>query len=169
MKYVGTLLAAVLTLTVVATVAVFSFLPSQPESEAAKAGGAPLVTVSAPVTVEPPHTEAELTQREATYQKQVAQLEQTLQARQAAYQTQMRQVGEQVAATQNQLNQLQTQAEALSRQVAELETLRVDRLAAYQSELANAQELYDGRFAEIQQAIAEVQSRLAEANTNLGR
>lgn len=169
MKYLSTMLAVGLTLLVVITVEIFSFLPAQAEPETAEVVIEPLATLPTSALIESSQIEADFGQRETAYQEQIMQLDQTLQDRQSDYQTQIQQMGGQIVVAQNQLNQLQAQAETLSQQTAELETLRVNQIANYQTELAQAQELYNARFIEIQQAIAQAQTRLAEANTKLGR
>ncbi|MCB0191285.1 MAG: hypothetical protein KDJ65_05020 [Anaerolineae bacterium] len=169
MKYLGTILAVGLTMFVIVTVGVFSFLPTEAEPAAAESIPEPLPVPSLPASFEPNRLKTELTGRETLYQTQIADLDQTLQERQSIYHHQIQDMSSQLATAQNQLSQLQAQAETLSQQTHELQTLHDSRVATYQDELTKAQTVYATRFTEIQQAIADAQARLAEANARLGR
>ncbi|MCB0212811.1 MAG: hypothetical protein KDJ52_25940 [Anaerolineae bacterium] len=169
MKYLGTVLAIGLTLLIVIAVGMFSFLPAEAEPASVEDVTESLATPSLPTAVEPASLEADLTTRETLYQAQITQLDQTLQERQAVYQGQIQEMSNQLVTAQSQLSQLQDQADTLSQQTNELKTLHDNRIATYQDELGKAQALYATRFTEIQQAIADAQARLAEANARLGR
>lgn len=169
MKTLGTLLAGALTLLILVAVGAFMFMPADTGAEAADIVVAGTPTLVPPAAPAPPSIEAELARREETYQAQMAQLDQTLQERHTAYQSQIQQIGGQLATAQHQLDQLQVQAEAFAQQAAQLEATRAERLGLYQTQLEQARRQYETRFAEIQQAIGQVQGQLAEANAQLGR
>ena len=169
MKLLGSLLAGALTLLIIVVVGAFVFMPVNTEAEPAEVVVPDAPTLAAPAVPVASQIEADLARREESYQTQMTQLDQTLQDRHATYQNQIQQIGEQLAVAQNQLDQLQTQAEALSQQAAQLESTRAERLAQYQSQLEQARQQYEARFAEIQQAIGQAQTQLAEANARLGR
>ena len=81
----------------------------------------------------------------------------------------MESVAGQLATTQSNFTQLQSQEQAFLAQVAELETTRTERLNTYKTQLQQAQAQYQPRFAELQTRINELQQQLAEANAMLGQ
>jgi hypothetical protein len=180
MKYLSALAAFILTLWTVAIVATFSFLPSEPTPEVSKSPSTPvkgdlaaaplaIQPVVAPVVVDHSQIETELARREAIYQDQIAQLDQALQERQATYLSQLETLNAQLTAAQNQFDSLKLQEENLLAKVAELDTIRAERLSAYQTQLQQAQEQYGVRYAEAEAMLGEIQTKLAEANVQLGR
>src|SRR5690606_33046809 len=102
-------------------------------------------------------------------QGQVAQLDQTIQQGQQTYQEQLHLLNGQAAGTHEQLAALQAQEKNLADQVAQLETARAERLYQYQAQLSQAQPQYSSRFNDLQTQLAQIQSRLVEANAQLGR
>lgn len=174
MRYVGTILASILALSIVGAVAIFSFLPHEETSTGiSKAEETVEFTAAeqapAPITIDPTQIEAGLAERKLSYQGQINQLDQALQERQATYQNQIELLSTQVASAQNKLDELQAREEGLKSQVAELGATRTERVSGYQSQLEQVQAQYNARFAEIEQAITEAQTKLAEANAQLGR
>lgn len=176
MKIIGSLLAAALTMAVILVIVVYSFIPAAKPAENVMAdqAAADVLTMQVLPTMPPPtadtaQLEAALVQREAVYQEQISQLQQALQERQATYQSQIDSMSGQLATTQSNLTQLQSQEQALAVQITDLETTRNERLAAYQSQLQQAQAQYQSRFAELQARINELQQQLAEANAVLGQ
>jgi DNA repair exonuclease SbcCD ATPase subunit len=177
MRHLGATLAGGLTFVIVLLVGIFSFLPAQEatqSTEAQPAASIPSGAQSAAVQfVTPPVmdtavVEADLARREAIYQSQIAQLDQALQERQGTYQTQIQSLNTQVTTVQNELEELNAVEQSLLAQIAELETARAERLATYQSQLEQAKAQYNARFAEMQSMLNEIQTKLAEANTQLG-
>lgn len=161
LKHLGILLAGGITFIIVFAVGIFSFLPQEQPPQ-------PAVVV--PAT--PPNAdqlEASLSKREATYQAQITQSGQTLQERQTTYQAQLEELNTQIMAAQQQLNQLKAQEQNLLGQAAQLETSRAERLTTYQSQLEQVQNQYQERFIQWQNQLAEAQTRLNEANAQLGR
>jgi hypothetical protein len=168
MKYLGPILAGGLTLIIVVVVGIFSFLPtapSAPVSVAQPQAAAPI----APPTLMPVAANAASVEREAAYQSQIQQLTLAYQQRQAAYQGQIQEMANQVNAAQGQLNQLKTQEQALPPQLTQLEAARAERLKVYQAQLAQAQKQYSDQLAQLQAQLNEAQSKLAQANAQLGR
>lgn len=170
MKLIGVFIASGLTLLVIGAVGIFSFLPpnkpAQPVETAPVIEPTPVVEQVGP---DLPQIEATLAQREAVYQQQIAGLNQALQERQTTYHSQIQQLEAQIAAAQNQLNQLKAQEQNLLAQVAQLETGRAERLATYQAQLQQAKEQYLARYTQLQSQLTEIQTRLAQANAQLGR
>lgn len=174
MKYFGALLASLVTALILIAVGIFSFLPADelPPVEAAaaeSAGTESTVSLPVPPPIDMAAVETTLAQRDTVYQGQLGELEQSLQERQTTYQTQIQQVSAQVAATQGRLTELQALETELTAQVAQYDAARRERLATYQTQLAQLQAQYQARFAELEQALTQAQSRLAEANAQLGR
>jgi chromosome segregation ATPase len=159
-KYFAVLLAGGLTLLVVLAVGIFSFLPQEEPPQPA------VVVPVAPATSQ---LEASLAEREATYQAQIAKLNQTLQERRATYQTHMQDTNAQIATAQQQLNALKAQEQNLLGQAAQLETTRAERLAAYQTQLEQAQGQYSVRYTELQAQLNEARTNLANAQAQLGQ
>jgi chromosome segregation ATPase len=160
MKHLGILLAGALTLLVVFTAGIFSFLPQEAPAQPA------VVVSAAPTTAE---VQVNVAEREAAYQAQITKLNQTLGERQATYQTQMQELNTQIAAVQKQLSELKALEQNLLGQAAQLETTRAERLATYQSQLEQVQSQYNARYTQLQTQLTEAQTKLAEANTQLGR
>ncbi len=174
MKYVGVSLAVGLTLLIVIAVGIFSFLPQiqQPPAETVPPPEpvAPLtLDVSQSSTQGVTQPEEDMARREAVYQGQIGQLEQTLQAHQTTYQEQVDLLTGQVATAQAHLDELTAQEEALTGQIAELEGTRTERLALYDSQLTQARRQYEARYAELQAQLEEVLTNLEQANAQLGR
>ena len=174
MKHLGVLLASGLTLLIILMIGIFSFLP--PQSAGSQVTAAETVVtvptsqpVILPAALDMSQVEANLAQREAIYQGQITQLDQALQTRQTSYQLQIQTLSSQVETLQNQLNDLQTQEQNLLAQLAELETGRAERLAIYQTQLEQARNQYNQRYAEMQAQLNEAQTRLAEVNAQLGQ
>jgi len=175
MKYMGPLLAGLLTLTIVLVVGIYSFLPAQPALDT------PPATVDTPVqapgarqTIAPQpvdmaQIESTMAQRQAIYQEQIGQLDQALQQRQTVYQTQIQELTGQMTTINQQLEEMAQQTQTLQAQIDQLETTRTERLAVYQTQLQQAQSQYTSRQTELQTQLQTVQSQLAEANAQLGR
>lgn len=173
MKHLGPLLAGGLTLAVVMVIAVFSFLPPQvlPQSEQAEVAATDNLA-STQIVISPVDTsqlEATMAEREATYQAQIEELGRALQERQAIYQGQIQELTAQIAAAQNQLNDLRAQEQNLPGQITQLEDTRAERQAAYQAQLQEFQNQFNDRIVQLQAQLNEAQARLAEANAQLGR
>ena len=160
MKHLVVLPAGGLTLLIVLIIGIFSFLPQEEPPQPA------VVVPAAPTTAQ---LEATLTERETTYQAQVAKLNQTLQERRATYQTQMQDMNIQIATAQKQFNELKAQEQNLLGQAAQLETNRAERLAAYQAQLEQAQGQYNARYAQLQAQLNEARTNLANAQAQLGQ
>jgi hypothetical protein len=160
MKYLGVWLAGGVTLMIILAIGIFSFLPQETPPQ-------PAVVVSAPPTAV--QLQANLAEREATYQSQINQLNQTLQERQSTYQQQLQEMSLQLTAAQNQLQELKAQEQNLLVQAAQLETTRAERLAAYQAQLEQSQAQANTRHAQWQTQLTEAQTKLAEAQTQLGQ
>ncbi|HMQ54650.1 MAG TPA: hypothetical protein PKE64_10900 [Anaerolineae bacterium] len=174
MKYVGVILASLVTALILTAIGIFSFLPADepPPAEAAaatSAGAEPAVSLPIPPTIDTATIETTLAQRDAVYQGQLGDLEQNLQERQTTYQTQIQQASAQVAAAQSRLEELQALETELAAQVAQYDAARRERLGTYQTQLTQLQDQYQARFAELEQALTQTQSQLAEANIQLGR
>ena len=71
--------------------------------------------------------------------------------------------------SQAQVHLLANQEQALQQQAVQLQSVRTQRQTEYQRQLDAARAQYAERAATIDAQIAEVQARLAEANTLLGR
>lgn len=178
MKYLGAVLAAGLTFLAIVAIGIFSFLPaanvSQPSAaEAVAVEPAVDIPVTgqavSPAAVDVAEIETNLAQRKAIYRSQISQLDQLLHGRRQTYQAQIELLGGQVGTAQDQLDTLLNQERALQGQVSELEALRTERLAAYQAQVEQAHSQYSPRLADLQDQLAQVQIRLVEANTQLGR
>lgn len=165
MKYLGPLLAGGLTLVIVLIIGVFSFWPAE---QAVTADPPPTQQIVVSI-VETTELEAAMAEREAVYQAQIEELSRALQERQATYQTQIQELTTQIAAAQNQLNELKIQEQNLPSQITQLEVTRAERLAVYQSQLQQVQEQYNNRLTQLQVQLNEAQARLAEANAQLGQ
>ena len=146
MKYVGPLLAGGLTLTIVLLVGVFSFLPAKlPAQPAAEQAAAVDMNSPAQIVISPGDTsqfEAMISEREATYQTQMAELNLALQERQTTYQTQIQDLSVQITTAQNQLAELKAQEQNLPAQLTELKNTRAERQSLYQTQLQQLQNQY---------------------------
>lgn len=176
LKYIGTVIVSGFTLAVLMAVGVFSFLPPtepaqlQQNQGAAPEGAVQVQQVNNVLAVpDISQLEATVTQREATYQEQIAKLNQMLQERQSTYQSQIQQLNAQISPAEGRLVELRAQEQNLLAQVAELETTRAERLAVYRTQLQQAQGEANSRYAQLQEQLTELQNRLAEANAQLGR
>lgn len=178
MKYLGPLLAGVLTLIIVVVIGIFSFLPpDMPAQPVNVQSAAAEATVDAPVSkqgvapalVDSSQLEQSFAQREATYQAQLDRLDQALKERQSIYQNQIQQLNALVAAVEQTRDELKAQERSQLAQVAELETTRAERLAVYRTQVKQARDQYGVRLAELQTRLSQTQVQLAEAKTQLGR
>lgn len=173
MKRLGPLLAGGLTLAIVMVIGIFSFLPPevlpQPEqAEVAAADNSSSDQIVIPA-VDTSQLEATMAGRKATYQAQIEELSRAMQEHQAIYQGQIQELTAQITAAQNQLNDLKAQEPSLSGQITQLENTRAERQAAYQAQLQDFQNQYNDRIVQLQAQLNEAQTRLAEANAQLGR
>ena len=165
MKNLGPLLAGGLTLLVVMLVGIFSFLPAGAATQPAAASAGPIVIPAVDTT----NIQASIAERDAAYQAQINQLNQTLQERQATYQTQADTLKAQTTAAQAQLTDLKNQEQNLPAQISQFDQARADRLAVYQAQLDQLNQQYQERLAQLQTQLNDVQAKLAEANAQLGR
>lgn len=166
MKYIGPAIAVGLTTILVLLIVVFSFVPVKQSSVAnddPNEGQPIVVEQAAPQPLGDPQLDALAREREAVYQAQLENLNQTWQSRQAAYQTQIDQVTAQLATLQEQLATLQAQEASLKQQISELEATRNDRLQTYESQLQQAQSQYQARYETLQAQLRQVEAKLAEA------
>jgi len=173
MKRLGPLLAGGLTLAIVMVIGIFSFLPPEVSSQPGQAEVAAADNLASnQIVISPVDTsqlEATMAEREATYQAQFEELGRALQERQAIYQGQIQELTAQITAAQNQLNDLKAQEQSLPGQITQLEDTRAERQAAYQAQLQEFQNQYNDRIVQLQAQLNEAQTRLAEANAQLGR
>jgi hypothetical protein len=165
MKNPGPLLAGGLTLLIVLTVGIFSFLPLESAAPETAASTGPIVVPA----VDTSQLEATMAQREAVYQNQLQQLNQTLEERQNTYQNQIQTLNSEITTTKNQLVELQTQQQDLSAQISQLENTRAERLATYQTQLEQLNQQYKSQLAQLQAQLNEAQTKLAEVNAQLGQ
>ena len=113
--------------------------------------------------------QAAFADREAAYQTQLAQLQQAFTEHQAIYQQQLAEMNQRQTQSQAQVQQLANQTQTAQAQIAQLQAVRAQRQAQYQSQLEAARTQYGERATVINNQLAEVQARLAEANAMLGR
>jgi len=162
MRRLSLWLVSGVTCLLLATVSVFSFAQADP----ALSPAAVIVrdqTSSAPVNV----TQGSFATRERAYQQQIAQLNQALADHQKAYQAQIQTLMTQIANAQKVVQAGDGQRQADQQQVAELTSVRNDNLAQYQSQLQALQQQYGERYSQILGQIAEVQTKLDEAQQTL--
>ena len=177
MKHLGVWLAGGVTFLLVLAIGIFSFLPTEPATQPTQKKTSivdtPFVLATSDQvvmpTVDTSQVEATLAQREGVYQEQIAQLDQTLQERQLIYQNQIQDLAVQITNAQNRVDQLIEQEQELQAQISQLEAARAERLTVYQSQLQQAQDQYNARYTQLQAQLNEIQSKLAEANAQLGR
>lgn len=113
--------------------------------------------------------QAAFAQREAAYQEQLVQLNQAYAERQRLHQQQIDEMNRRLATVQQQVQAIRSQEEALRQQIAQLQSLRIERQAQYRSQVEQMRAEYASRAAAISAQLTDVQVRLAEANTMLGR
>ena len=165
MKNPGPLLAGGLTLLIVLTVGIFSFLPPESIVPETAASTGPIVVPAADTS----QLEATMAQREAVYQNQLQQLNQTFEERQNTYQNQIQTLNSEITTAKNQLAELQTQQQDRSAQISQLEKTRAERLAAYQTQLEQLNRQYNSQITQLQAQLNEAQAKLTEANAQLGQ
>jgi septal ring factor EnvC (AmiA/AmiB activator) len=167
MKYLGPILAGGLTLIIVVVVGIFSFLPAVQSAPVSVVQ--PQAATIAPPTLIPVAVNGASAEREVAYQSQIQQLTLAYQQRQAAYQGQIQEIANQINAAQGQLSQLKAQEQALPPQLTQLEAVRAERLKVYQAQLEQVKNQYSDQLAQLQAQLNEAQSKLAQANAQLGR
>ncbi len=147
-----------------ATVSVFSFAQIDPAlSPAANA----VSDQAAPATGNV--AQGNFAAREQVYQQQIAQLNQALADHQKAYQAQIQTLTTQIANAQKVVQTGDNQLQVDQQQVAGLTSVRNDNLAQYQSQLQALQQQYDERYSQILAQIAEVQTKLDQAQQTLSQ
>lgn len=165
MKNLGPILAGGLTLLVVMLVGIFSFLPVGTTAQPTTAPAGPIVIPA----VDASKIQASIAERDAAYQSQISQLNQTIQERQTTYQNQADTLQAQITSAQAQLTELKNQEQSLPAQINQFDKARADRLAVYQSQLNQLNQQYQDQLAQLQTQLNDVQAKLAEANAQLGR
>ena len=144
----------------------FGLFALQPTASAAPS---PQGDAQATLTVITDADQARQRQVEAAYAEQLTQVQQALAERKAVYDGQLQEMNNRVATGQTQVRALADQEQAIQQQIAQLYNARLERQAAYATQLAAARQEYDQRLAQLAAQLQEAQARLAEARTLLGQ
>jgi len=170
MKRLSLWLTMGVTLVLLITVGVFSFVQASDSPATSTATPAAALNSTTPQAMADMQQQLQrlFNDRERSYQQQIAQLNQAIADHQKAYQTQLQTLTTQVTNGQQLLQQSKEQVKAYQQQVDKLASVRNENQGQYQGQLQDLQKQYDDRYAQITAQIAAVQAKLDEANQTLG-
>lgn len=136
------------------------FFPAEPP---------PRAVIRVPVDPSIGQMEQALADQESAYQARLTGLQQTLEQQEARYQTQIEELEAQIAAAQQQLDDLKSTEQTLSAQVQTLETTRAERQAIYQADLQQSRTEHGTRQTELRTQLDRVQAELGQISGRLER
>jgi len=169
MKNLGVVLAVGMTAVIIITIAIFNFLLVSAEEPPSNSENTQIVTVEPTTVPDVAAIQAAFDARAALLQGQIKDLDAEYADRQSAYDLRVEELGGLIAASEEQVTQLENQENTLQSQIDQLYTAQTEREATYESQRQQAYYQYQVNIQQLQTQLDESKVKLNEALGRLGQ